>query len=74
MEWFQVATIVIANLSMFLWATRQARTDYLQSQRSIESFKDAMQKESKEFHARLALQDQEFKFHMMHNHSDKSKG
>lgn len=53
MEWYQVATIVGANLGLFLWAVRQSRTDYLNCQKSIESFKDAMAKETKEFHGRL---------------------
>ena len=53
MEWYQVGTIVIANLGLFLWTVRQSRADYLHCQRSIDSFKDAMLKETKEFHGRL---------------------
>jgi hypothetical protein len=53
MEWYQVATIVVANLVLFLWTVRQSRADYLHCQRSIESFKDAMLKETKDFHGRL---------------------
>jgi hypothetical protein len=53
MEWYQVATIVVANLGLFLWALRQSRSDYLHCQRSIDSFKDLMMKEVKEFHGRL---------------------
>jgi hypothetical protein len=53
MEWYQVATIVGANTGLFLWSVRQSRTDYLNCQKSIESFKDAMAKETKEFHGRL---------------------
>lgn len=53
MEWYQVGTIVAANLGLFLWTVRQSRTDYLQCQRSIETFKDAMLKETKDFHGRL---------------------
>jgi hypothetical protein len=53
MEWYQVATIVGANMGLFLWSVRQSRTDYLNCQKSIESFKDAMAKETKEFHGRL---------------------
>ncbi len=53
MTWYQVATIVAANLGLFLWTVRQSRTDYLQCQRSIETFKDAMLKETKDFHGRL---------------------
>ena len=53
MEWYQVATIVAANLGLFLWTVRQSRADYLHCQRSIESFKDTMARETKDFHARL---------------------
>jgi len=53
MEWYQLGTIIGANLGMFLWAVRQSRSDYLQCQRSIESFKDAWIKETKDFHGRL---------------------
>jgi len=52
-SWYQVATIVIANLGLFLWTVRQSRTDYLQCQRSIDSFKEIMAKETKDFHGRL---------------------
>ncbi len=64
MEWYQVATIVIANLGLFLWTVRQSRTDYLHCQRSIDSFKDAMLKETKEFHGRLERIDCEFKMRL----------
>ena len=53
MEWYQVGTIVLANLGLFLWTVRQSRADYLHCQRSIDAFKDAMLKETKEFHGRL---------------------
>jgi len=52
-EWYQVGTIVAANLGLFLWTVRQSRSDYLHIQRSMDSFKDAMLKESKDFHGRL---------------------
>jgi len=65
MEWYQVATIVIANLGLFLWTVRQSRADYLHCQRSIESFKDAMFKESKDFHGRLERIDSEFKMRLL---------
>ena len=34
--WPQVLSIVIANLGMFLWATRQARSDYLHMDKKYE--------------------------------------
>ena len=49
MEWVQVATIVGANLGLFLWASRQSRTDFLHVMRVI----DEIKKEMKDFHGRL---------------------
>jgi len=60
MEWYQVGTIVAANLGLFLWSVRQSRTDFIHTQRII----DEIRKEQKDFHVRLALQDQEFKYKM----------
>lgn len=53
MEWYQVGTIVISNLGLFLWSVRQSRSDYLNCQKSIDSFKDIVHKEMKDFHGRL---------------------
>ena len=64
MEWYQVGTIVITNLGLFLWTVRQSRQDYLHCQRSIDSFKDVMSKESKEFHGRLERNDSEFRLRL----------
>ena len=64
MEWYQVGTIVLANLGLFLWTVRQSRADYLHIQRSMDSFKDAMAKESKEFHGKLERIDMEFKMRL----------
>jgi hypothetical protein len=49
MEWYQVMTIVVANMGLFLWAVRQSRTDFLHTCRIIES----IQTEMKQFHGRL---------------------
>lgn len=57
MQWYQVGTIVLSNLALFLWAVRQGRTDFHQSLRMIET----IQKDSKDFHGRLERQDAEFK-------------
>ena len=56
MDWSQVATIVGANLGLFLWSVRQARTDFHQSLRMIES----IQMEIKDFHGRLCAIEQRF--------------
>ena len=49
MDWTQVITILGGNLALFLWATRQARTDYLHICKMIEG----IQKEMTDFHGRL---------------------
>ena len=53
MDWTQVMTIVGANMALFLWAVRQSRSDYLHCQRLIDTFKDGMMKETKDFHGKL---------------------
>lgn len=64
MDWYQVGTIVASNIGLFLWTVRQSRADYLHCQRSIESFKDVMTKESRDFHGKLERQDAEFKMRL----------
>lgn len=49
MEWYQVATIVGANLGLFLWVVRQSRTDFLHVMKVI----DEIKKEMKDFHGRM---------------------
>lgn len=61
MDWTQVMTIVGANMALFLWSVRQSRNDYLNCQKSIESFKDAMIKETKDFHGRLCSLEERMK-------------
>lgn len=53
-EWSQVLTIAVSNLGMFLWATRQARTDFHQSLRMIEN----LQKENKEMAVKMARMEE----------------
>ena len=67
MDWTQVITILGGNIAMFLWATRQARTDFLHMSRILEG----IQSEMKDFHGKLERQDAEFKAHMMYHHQDK---
>lgn len=47
--WPQVLTIVIANLGMFLWATRQARSDYLHMDKKFEDNRKEMNQIVKTF-------------------------
>lgn len=64
MEWYQVLTIVGANLAMFFWLRTEANSDRRDMMNMIISFKDEIQKEMKDFHAKLALQDLEFKMRL----------
>jgi len=57
MDWSQVMTILGGNMALFLWAMRQARTDYLHLDRKLEenrketnSIVKAIQEEVKDFH------------------------
>lgn len=67
MDWTQVLTILGGNMALFLWATRQARTDFLHLDRKLEENRKettqmiketnqlvkAIQEEIKDFHNRL---------------------
>lgn len=60
MDWTQVLTILGGNMALFLWATRQARTDFLHLDRKLEenrkethSMVRAIQEEIKDFHNRI---------------------
>lgn len=60
MEWMQVLTILVGNVGMFLWATRQSRTDYLhldkkmdENRKEITGLIREIHDEMKDFHNRL---------------------
>jgi len=60
MDWTQVLTILGGNMALFLWATKQSRTDFLHLDKKIEdhrretnSILKAIQDEIKDFHNRL---------------------
>lgn len=60
MEWTQVLTILGSNMALFMWSTRQARTDFLHLDRKLEENRKettqivkAIQEEVKDFHNRL---------------------
>jgi len=60
MEWYQVGTIVVANLGLFLWSVRQGRADFLYTMRVI----DEIKKETRDFHGKLERIDCEFKMRL----------
>ena len=60
MDWSQVVTILGGNMALFLWATRQARTDFLYLDRKLDENRKetqqivkAIQEEVKDFHNRI---------------------
>jgi hypothetical protein len=60
MDWTQVLTILGGNMALFMWSTRQARTDFLHLDRKLEENRKettqivrAIQEEVKDFHNRL---------------------
>ena len=57
MDWLQVMTLFGGNLTLFLWATRQARGDFLHLDRKLEeNRKETMQ-------IVKGIQDENVKFH-----------
>jgi hypothetical protein len=60
MDWSQVLTILGGNIALFLWATRQARSDFLhldkkmdENRKETQQIVKAIQEEVREFHGRL---------------------
>ena len=60
MDWTQVLTILGGNIAMFMWATRQARSDFLHLDKKTDDFRreisqiiKQIQEEMKDFHDRL---------------------
>lgn len=57
MDWTQVITILGGNMALFLWATRQARSDFLHLDKKMDDHRKetqaivkAIQEEIREFH------------------------
>lgn len=64
MDWTQVLTILGGNMALFLWATRQARTDFLYLDKKIDEHRKetnqiikAIQEEIKDFHSKILDKD-----------------
>jgi len=60
MDWIQLAAFFVGNASLVLWFRTESRNDW----RHMDNHIRTIQEEMKDFHARLALQDQEFKMRM----------
>jgi hypothetical protein len=57
MDWAQLLTIIGVNAGLFFWARSESRADF----RYVMSVLDGIQKEMKEFHARLCMIEQDRK-------------
>lgn len=62
MDWLQVLTILGGNISLFLWSTRQSRSDFLHLDKKLDEHRKetnsiikSIQEEIKDFHMRLCL-------------------
>ena len=67
MEWSQFIILIIAFVGLFTWNRSESRADYRHMDTYLKANRDlinAIHTESKEFHARLALQDLEFKMRL----------
>lgn len=60
MEWPQVLTILAGNIGMFLWATRQVRSDFLHLDKKMDEHRKetnqivkSIQEEIKDFHNKI---------------------
>lgn len=60
MDWLQVLTILGGNIFLFLWSTRQSRSDFLHLDKKLDEHRKetnsiikSIQEEIKDFHMRL---------------------
>lgn len=59
--WIQIFSLFLANAGLILWFRTESRNDW----RHMDTKIDAIQKEMKDFHARLEKQDADFKAHLL---------
>lgn len=64
MDWLQVLTLFLANAGLIFWFRAESRADWRHMDNKLDASIGAIQEEMKDFHTRLALQDQEFKMSM----------
>lgn len=74
-SWIQIIALFLANAALIVWFRSESRSDWRHMDSKMESFRaengilirsmeatlKGIQDEMKEFHTKLALQDQEFK-------------
>lgn len=67
MDWMQILTLIGANVGMVLWMIRESNQDRRDAQNLIREIR----KDVEDFHIKLALQDQEYKNHLINMHKGK---
>ena len=63
-SWMQILSLFLANAGLIIWFRTESRNDWRHMDNKLDTFMNAMHSEMKDFHARLALQDLEFKMKM----------
>jgi len=56
-SWIQIFSLFLANAGLIIWFRSESRSDWRHMDNQVQAIKDEM----KDFHTKLALQDQEFK-------------
>lgn len=67
MDWIQFVIFIGSTVGLFFWNRSESRADYRHMDAKLEATRElvrAIFDESKEFHAKLALQDLEFKMRL----------
>lgn len=59
MDWFQVLTVIVTNIgfvtAIFLWSRREASCDRRAFESEIRGWKEEINKQMTDFHARLCV-------------------
>lgn len=70
-SWLQVISLFLANAALIIWFRAESRSDWRHldakvdaNQKETNQILKAIQDEMKDFHVKLALQDQEFKMRL----------
>ncbi len=79
-SWLQILTLFLANAALIVWFRSESRADWRLMDQKHESFRAEMgmimremKDDMKDFHTKLALQDQEFKTRLC-DIEEKNKG
>jgi hypothetical protein len=67
MDWIQFAIMTVTFVGLFTWNRSESRADIRHMDSKLESTRElvrAIHDEMKDFHNKLALQDQEFKMRL----------